>query len=87
MAGEIVELFTELLYGSGAMIGVMIILVLLLFIVGTIKYGSIVAIPISCIMIVLYWDNIPSYSIAMWNTIIMFLGMALMLIIEVKRSD
>lgn len=86
MAGEIVELFTELLYGSGAMLGVIIILVLLMFLVISVKYGSIVGIPISVIMIVQYWQNVASSSIAMWNTLILFFGIVLMLIIEVKRK-
>jgi len=51
-----------------------------------IKYGSIVTIPISAILIVLYWENIASSSIAMWNTIILFFGIILMLVIEVKRK-
>ena len=67
------------------MLGLIIILVLLLFLVLAIKYGSIVTIPISAILIVLYWENIESSSIAMWNTIILFFGIILMLVIEVKR--
>ena len=86
MAGEIAELFTEFLFGEGAMLGLIVILVLLLFLVLGIKYGSIVTIPISCILIVLYWENIASSSIAMWNTIILFFGIILMLLIEVKRK-
>ena len=86
MASEIAELFREFLFGEGAMLGLIIILVLLLFLVLAIKYGSIVTIPISAILIVLYWENIASNSIAMWNTIILFFGIILMLVIEVKRK-
>lgn len=86
MAGEIAEVFKELLFGEGAMLALIIILVLLLFLVLGIKYGSIVAIPISCILIVLYWENVASSSIAMWNTIILFFAIILMLVIEVKRK-
>jgi len=67
------------------MLGLIIILVLLIFLVLAVKYGSIVAIPISAILIVRYWENIASSSIAMWNTIILFFGIILMLVIEVKR--
>jgi len=86
MASEIAELFREFLFGEGAMLGLIIILVLLLFLVLAIKYGSIVTIPISAILIVLYWENVASSSIAMWNTIILFFGIILMLVIEVKRK-
>lgn len=86
MSGEFIEFFNELLYGSGAMVGLVIILAILLLLVLAIQYGSIVGIPASIIMIILYWENIPSYSIAMWNTIIMFFGIVLMLIIDVARA-
>lgn len=86
MTGEFIEFFEELLYGSGAIIGVLVIAVLLTLLVMRVKYGSIITIPISAILIVLYWENIEAYSLVMWNSVIMFFTIVLALILEGTRN-
>jgi hypothetical protein len=43
MAGEFIEFFTELMFGSGSWIGLIIIVAILLVITGINKYGGIIA--------------------------------------------
>ena len=82
---EAEEFFTEFLFGVGAPLGAILIIILLALFVLRVKYGAMVSIPASAIMMILYLDNIPVTSIAMWNIFLMFLSMVLSIALEVKR--
>jgi hypothetical protein len=57
MAGEFIEFFTELMFGSGSWIGLVLIIVLLLVITGINRYGGIIAMPIAILVGVEYGQH------------------------------
>jgi len=73
MAGEFQELFNELLYGSGAWIGFLIILSIILLVSVSVKHSGIIFIPICIFIGIFYLDNVAVNSNFMWSAIIMFL--------------
>ena len=85
MAGEFIEFFEELLFGSGVIFGFLIINLMLIGLLLKVKYSAILTLPISALMIVLYFTNISVSSNFMWLTFLMFFSMILQLTIEVKR--
>jgi len=85
MAGEFIEFFEELLFGSGVIFGFLIINLMLIALIIRVKYATILTLPISALMIILYLTNLSVSSNFMWLTFLMFFSMILQLTIEVKR--
>jgi len=68
MAGEFIEFFTELMFGSGAWFGLILACAILLIIASINKFGGIVAMPIA-ILISFEYMGYPDLG---WHSIIMF---------------
>jgi hypothetical protein len=75
MAGEFVEFFTELMFGSGSWIGLILIVVLLLLIGFINKYGGMLSMPISVLIFFEYINQGLG-----WHGIIVFLVGIVMLL-------
>lgn len=57
VAGEFVEFFTELMFGSGAWIGMIVICALILVIAAINKHGGIIAMPIGVLLGITYFQH------------------------------
>jgi hypothetical protein len=68
MAGEFIEFFTELMFGSGSWIGLIIIVAILLVITGINKYGGIIAMPIAILVGIEYGK----YNLG-WHAVILII--------------
>lgn len=82
MAGEFIEFFEELLFGSGAWLGLMLILAIGFIVASTVKYSGLVFILIYIFMFFEYFDEmgglIAVSSTFMWACIIDLVAVALM---------
>jgi len=82
MAGEFIEFFTELLFGSGAWIGLMLILGFMFVVAYKVKYTSVLWIFILLFLNFEYWGQIGGEisitSNFMWSIIITYVAMLLM---------
>lgn len=85
MAGEFIEFFEELLFGSGVIFGFLIINLMLIGLIIRVKYATILTLPLSALMIVSYLTNLSVSSNFMWLSFLMFFSAILQLTIEVKR--
>lgn len=67
MAGEFTELFTELLFGTGSWIGLIIILVLMVIALASWKWSGILCLPISLMLGIEYFLHALGWQgIVMW---------------------
>lgn len=81
------EFFNELLFGSGAWLGFLLIITIVLLLSLKVKYSSIILIPTTIMIGILYLENVAVNSNFMWATIIMFLLTPFMLLIESQRKS
>lgn len=86
VASESEEFFNELLFGSGALLGLLLIIALMLIVALLIKYSAVVLIPFGALMIVFYLDNADVNSSFMWASVIMVCALILIIVIEAKRK-
>lgn len=86
VASESEEFFTELLFGSGAFLGLLLIIGFMLMLVVLVKYSTIVLVPFAVLMIVLYLQNVSVNSNFMWSSVLMFFCIILMFVVEAKRK-
>lgn len=86
MAGEFIEFFEELLFGSGGYLGLLLMVVIMLLLVVKVKYSTIFTVPFACLMVALYIGEISSSSNFMWSSVLMVFVIILMITIEVKRK-
>jgi len=70
MSAEITKVFNELLFGSGAWIGLIIILAIMLPLSVKIKYSSVIWIIVMIFLEIEYYNNIARSSNFMWAIII-----------------
>ncbi len=75
MAGEFVEFFTELLFGSGHWIGLIIFIVLMIVIGALNRYASIIGVALGILLSFEYMQ----YGLG-WNAIIIFLSSFIIMI-------
>lgn len=82
MAGEFIEFFTELMFGSGAWVGLMLILGFSFIVAIKVRITSILWILILVLLSFEYWGQmgaeISISSNFMWSTIIVYVAVALM---------
>lgn len=82
MAGEFIEFFTELMFGSGAWIGLMLILGFMFVVAYKVRLTSVLWIFILLFLNLEYWGQIGGEisieSNFMWSIIITYLAMVLM---------
>lgn len=86
MAGEFIEFFEELLFGSGAYLGLLLIVAIILLIVVTVKYSTIFTIPFSVLMISFYLANADPYDNFMWSAVLLVFLIILQIALEYKRK-
>lgn len=67
------EVFNELLFGSGAWLGLIIILVLIIGASERSKYAGVCFIPVSLFIGIMYFDNVAVNENFMWAGVIMFI--------------
>lgn len=72
------EVFNELLFGSGAWLGLIIILVLLFGGTKANKYLGVAFIPVSLFLGIMYFDNVSTSENFMWAGVIMFISTILL---------
>jgi hypothetical protein len=70
---EISDLFTELLYGSGAWIGAILISAIILLVTSRVKYSGAVFMPITIFMGMQYLNTVSTNNNLMWMGILMFI--------------
>lgn len=87
MAGEFIEFFEELLFGSGAYLGLLLIVCVILLLTVAVKYSAIFTVPFSVLMIGLYLENASPYNNFMWASVLMVFVIVLVIAIEYKRKD
>ena len=80
MVGEASEFFTELLFGSGAWLGLILIIAIMLLVSAKTKTGGIFMCIISIFLGLEYFNNVSTSSNFMWSAIIMFITGALLAI-------
>jgi hypothetical protein len=89
MAGEFLEFFNELLFGSGAWIGAIIIVSIVALTTLRAKLSGVIFMPICIFLGIEYFNKISSNSNLMWIGILMFI-MAIycltMMIMEVQQK-
>jgi len=76
MSAEITEVFEELLFGSGAWIGLIIILAIMLPLSVKLKYSSAIWIIVMIFLEIEYYNNISRSSNFMWAIIISLMAIA-----------
>jgi len=87
MPGEFIEFFNELMYGSGAWIGLILILGLSLLIVAKVKYSSAPFAIIFLFLGIFYLDNVAADSNFIWSALIMWFMIPFLAFIEFKRPS
>jgi len=85
-AGDFIEFFTELLFGSGAWLGLIIILSLILLVVTAVKYSSVVFTPILIFLGILYLENLAADNNFLYAVLIAWGTIPILLFIEGKRN-
>jgi hypothetical protein len=73
MAGEFIEFFNELLFGSGAWMGAILISAIILLVTYRVKYSGVVFMPICIFLGMQYLNTVPANSNLMWIAILMFI--------------
>lgn len=85
---EIIEFFNELMFGSGAWIGLILILSIAFLVSYNAKYSSLVFIVILIFMGLNYWDEVGGKisltSTFVWSIIIDFIGVIILGLILMK---
>ena len=69
---DIAELFTELMFGEGCWLGLILIVAIITLTSAKSRIANIAFIPISVFIGILYFDNIEANNNFMWAGIIMF---------------
>lgn len=80
---DVEQAFTELFYGSGSWLGLLLLLAIIMVLATSKKYLGLVMIPVTVFLGISYL----SYSELMWHSIIMFLSSIFIVISIVKRND
>lgn len=70
---EAEQLFTELLFGSGAWIGFLLVISIVFLMTWKIKESGIIFIPFTIFMGISYLQNVSASSNFMWGSILMFI--------------
>lgn len=67
------EWFSELFFGTGAWLGLLIVISIIFIVTAKEKLSGIVFLPITVLMAINYFNNVPSNSDFMWSGVIMLL--------------
>lgn len=80
MAGEFIEFFNELMFGSGNWIGLIIIAVILLIMAGLHRWGGIIAMPIGILVGLEY----ASHNLG-WHAILLIFEGILVMFLSIQK--
>jgi hypothetical protein len=80
------DFFDELLYGSGAWIGLILIIALILLVTVKVKYSSALFIPICVFLGLFYLDNVSENSDFIYSVFIIWAMIPFLLFLEKKRE-
>jgi hypothetical protein len=72
MAGEFQEFFTELLFGTGAWLGIILIVSVIVLVTFKEKLSAGIFLPICIFLGIQYFNSVPSNSNLIWGAILMF---------------
>ncbi len=73
MSGEFQEFFNELLFGTGAWLGLIIIVAIIVIVTMREKLSSAIFLPICIFLGIQYFNSVPSNSNLVWGAILMFI--------------
>jgi len=73
MAGEALEFFTELMFGSGGWLGLILIVILLASITYKIKEAGYVSLVIAVFLALEYFENVDPSTNFYWSGVLMLL--------------
>jgi len=79
------EIFTEFLYGSGAWLGLTVILTLMIIATAINRWASLLFLPVTLFMGIAYLINVPVDSNFLWGALIMFMGSLYCLILPIQK--
>lgn len=79
---SISQVFTELFYGSGAWLGILLLLTIIISLSAKIKYAGVLTLPIVVFLGIDYITND-----LLWNAVIMFFASIFIVISLVKHDD
>lgn len=85
-SGDFIEFFEELLYGSGAWIGLLLILGLVLVVTLKVKYSSALFVPFMIFMGLFYMDNVAENVDFIYSVFMSWATVPILLIMEYKRQ-
>lgn len=80
------DIFYELLFGSGAWIGLILILSIAFLVGARNKYVNLLFIPILAFFGLLYLDNVAASANFMWSAVFCFIGSGLLVIQFAKQK-
>jgi len=83
---EIQQAFTELLYGSGAWLGLILIVTIIVVTSHRNKYLALIFIPVTIFMGISYLNNVTLNSDLTWMALIMFITSTFLLIKIAKQK-
>ena len=86
MPNEIELVFTELFFGAGSILGVLLFLSIILLVSRVVRYSSILFYPILIFLGLEYLENLDAGSRFLWNTIIVWSAIPLLIFIESKNK-
>jgi len=84
---EAQEFFSELFFGSGAFLGLGMILIFVIIALAFNKWSGAFFIPFAIFMALFYFENIPENSYLMWNGIIMLCTIPFQLLNLGRKGD
>jgi len=73
MAGEFAEFFNELLFGTGAYLGAILICAIVLLVTYKVRYSGALFMPITIFLGIQYLNTVPQNSNLIWVGILMFI--------------
>ena len=81
---EVSEIFTELFYGSGSWLMLIILVSIIMIVSLKVKYSCVIFIPICLFLGLSYLDNATEANNLLWHTIIIWILPIFSILIEVK---
>ena len=84
---EVTEFFTELMFGEGKWIGLILILSIIILVSAKNKYASILFLPIMIFLGIEYANNVSASSDFYWSVIICFITSVFLVVNIAVRKD
>lgn len=85
MAGEFIEFFEELLFGSGAWLGLILIVSIAFLVVSQVKYSSVFFAVIFLFLGIFYLEEVSSMSNFIWAVVIVWFMIPVLVLSDITR--